>query len=417
MMINYTENQLEAIAIIESLRSGIPTMRSTRNLPDLRPELMKLVEKDLNSLKNKSIVKGRIIWGPYGDGKSHLLTSIEHKALSLNMAVSKISLSRNVTCNNFSKLYYYLASRVRTPDSVIMGIQRYLNQKKREEFSDSQIAKPNRYSHPFFSYIFEDYLAASGEEQEIIYNFLVGGRPFLNELKKIHKSIHKVPMEKFERNFSFKEDSNSFFDYFSDILTFLGFDGWIILIDELELVSRLSKNARLDTYLNLNKLLNWSDDLNCPIYVICAAAQSLQSDLWFSSHLKRNDKDLMPDLAKEKYKKEAVNIINNFFNFAIDKEICPIIKPVELNVLLELLLKIKDIYERAFNKSFYFDMKEFIGNFPSDTTIRTYIRALIEKLDILRVHDTDVEVRAGSISGYSINEDAEYFSEEDLNDI
>lgn len=412
-MINYTQDQLEAIAIIESLRSGIPTMRSTRNLPDLRPELMRLVEKDLNSLKNKAVVKGRIIWGPYGDGKSHLLTSIEHKALSLNMAVSKISLNRNVTCNNFLNLYHYLASQVRTSGSDIMGIQRYLNQKRREEFADTPIAKPGRYSHPLFSYVFEDYLLASGEEQEIIYNFLIGVKVLLNDLKKIHKSIHKMQMEKFERNFSFKEDSISFFDYFSDILTFLGFDGWIILIDELELVSRLSKNARLNTYLNLNKLLNWSDDLNSPIYVICAAAQSLQSDLWFSSHLKRNDKDLMSDLARERYGKETINIINNFFNFAIDKEICPIIKPVELDVLLELLLKIKDIYERTFDKYFSLDMKEFINNFPSETTIRIYIRALIEKLDILRIHDIDIDIRAGSISGYSINEDADYFSEED----
>jgi hypothetical protein len=46
-MERYDANRRKAIAIVESLRAGIPTRLSTRELPDLRASLTDIIRKDL----------------------------------------------------------------------------------------------------------------------------------------------------------------------------------------------------------------------------------------------------------------------------------------------------------------------------------------------------------------------------------
>ena len=63
-------DQKTAIAIIESLRSGIPTRTSTRELPDLRPNLTAKIVKDLDDFIAGKYPKGRLLWGGLWPGKN-----------------------------------------------------------------------------------------------------------------------------------------------------------------------------------------------------------------------------------------------------------------------------------------------------------------------------------------------------------
>ena len=99
----------QAIFVIESLRAGIPTRLSTRLLPDLRHSITDQIITDLASLESDVPPPGRLIWGQYGQGKTHALTAIEHQALDRNYAVSRISLSREISCHNLLQLYTQLA--------------------------------------------------------------------------------------------------------------------------------------------------------------------------------------------------------------------------------------------------------------------------------------------------------------------
>lgn len=128
-MQKYDENRKQAIAIVESLRSGIPTRASTRELPDLRPSLTQLIKQDLAQLAQDNIPQGRLVWGAYGQGKTHALTTIEHIALDLGFAVSRVSLSREVSCHHLFNFYGRAASAIRTPNSQIFGIQLALDNK------------------------------------------------------------------------------------------------------------------------------------------------------------------------------------------------------------------------------------------------------------------------------------------------
>lgn len=90
---------------MESLRAGILSRASTKELSDLRPSLTSPIKQDLAQLAQGNIPKGRLIWGDYGQGKTHALTTIEHLALDLGFAVSRIFLSREVACHHLFNFY------------------------------------------------------------------------------------------------------------------------------------------------------------------------------------------------------------------------------------------------------------------------------------------------------------------------
>ena len=132
-------NNLQSIFVIESLRAGIPTRISTRELPDLRKNLTEKIVEDLAFFERGIVPGGRILWGQYGQGKTHALTSIEHTALDKNFAVSRVSLSREVSCHNLYNFYGYAAPRIKTPHSTLEGIQHYLNRILPSDLPDSRI--------------------------------------------------------------------------------------------------------------------------------------------------------------------------------------------------------------------------------------------------------------------------------------
>lgn len=310
-MDHYNKNRMEAIKVVEALRTGVPTRISTRTLPDLRKNLTETLRADLDLLTTGKIPRGRLIWGQYGQGKTHVLTTTEHLALDRQFAVSFVSLSREVSCHNLFHFYGRAASRLRTPDSSMFGLERALSKKHASDLQKTSILVPDRYIHPLPAIVIENYLHSAGEEQNLLYGDLMGTRIPLTELKRIHRQNYSEKFPTFETSFRMIDHAKAYFGCLADTIVFCGYRGWVILIDELELVGRLGSQSRLKAYQNLQWLLNWSNAHHYPIYVIAAAATSLQSEMWYGG---KDDRTLMPKLAEEKFGKSAYNEITEFLN-------------------------------------------------------------------------------------------------------
>ncbi|MHB8278774.1 MAG: BREX system ATP-binding domain-containing protein [Candidatus Humimicrobiaceae bacterium] len=405
----FEKDRLDSIFVIEALRSGIPSRLSTRSLPDLRKKLTDKVKSDLESFDEENIPMGKIIWGQYGQGKTHVLTTAEHIALDLNFAVSRVSLSREVSCHNLFKFYTKVAPRIKTPDSNTFGIQRILLRKSREELAEDKILSKDRYMHFLPQYIFEDYYYSTGADQDKLYNDLMGIRVPVTEFKKIHKIYHpELALPKFE---TFKETKHAeaYFGLMADVLKFCGYKGWVLLIDEIELIGRLGKVSRLKAYLNLAWLMNWFSEMKYPIYTICAAATRLQDDIWFGK--KNNDRDIMPELAENRYGIKERNIIKDFFKKAIDDNSLTIV-PATFGDLVNLLNKIISLHEEAYRWKSDFNSETLINSLGSQT-VRTYIRGTLESLDLAYLYKEKVKVDTAELIEESLEEDSGFFVEDE----
>ncbi|HEY5587145.1 MAG TPA: BREX system ATP-binding domain-containing protein [Ruminiclostridium sp.] len=368
-------NNIESIFVIESLRAGIPTRLSTRILPDLRCNLTEKITEDLSSFDRGNIPNGRILWGQYGQGKTHALTAIEHTALDMNFAVSRVSLSREVSCHNLYNFFGNVAPRIKTPDSTLEGIQHYLNKFQLSDIHKSRILEEGRYVNSLPSIVFEDYFYTEGEEKDKLYGDLTGLRLPTPELGRIHRKSRQSSLQKM--NFKKNEHTSAYFGVIADALRLCGFSGWVILIDEVELIGRLGKTARYKAYSNLSWLLNWSGGMKYPIYTVAAAATRLQDDLWYGK--KDDDRSIMPELAA-KYGDAAIADIQNFFVKAVDTHSLKIL-PAKEEDLEKLLDKITHLHGDAYTWSPELDSSSLIKQLGSQP-VRTYIRAALEYLDL-----------------------------------
>ncbi|PSM49117.1 hypothetical protein C7Y66_10860 [Chroococcidiopsis sp. CCALA 051] len=411
-MQEYDENRQQAIAIVESLRSGIPTRASTRELPDLRPSLTRLVKQDLAQLAQDKIPQGRLVWGAYGQGKTHALTTIEHIALDLGFAVSRVSLSREVSCHHLFNFYGRAASAIRTPNSQIFGIQPALDKKEYGDLPDSPIQDPDRYIHPLPAIVLEDYFKANGEERDLLYGDLMGTRLAISDLRRIHRACRGEALPKFESTFGVKKHGSAYFGVMADTLTWCGYKGWVILIDEVELIGRLGKVGRLDAYRNLNWLLNWSGTMPYPIYTVGVAALSLRNDLWLSSDPIQNakrDRQQIPDLAGLKLGHEAKAEVNKFFETALGRQ-CPTTEPLSQDKLSKLLESLVERHRIAYAWDAQLDVHSLIRDMGSQP-VRTHIRAALEALDINYTYQEIIIPEAANLVEGSVEEEEGFFQE------
>lgn len=411
-MQEYSDNRKQAIAVVESLRAGIPSRASTRELSDLQPSLTEPIKQDLAQLAQGNIPKGRLVWGAYGQGKTHALTTIEHLALDLGFAVSRVSLSREVSCHHLFNFYGRVASAIRTPKSQIFGIQQALNKKDYRDLPDSPIQNPDRYSHPLPAIVLEDYFKANGEQQDLLYGDLMGTRLAMPDLRRIHRDYRGEQLPKFESNFGVKKHGSAYFGVMADAVTWCGYRGWVILIDEVELIGRLGKVGRLDAYRNLNWLLNWSETMPYPIYTVGVVASSLSDDKWSSSDSTQNakkDRSQIPELAAQKLGQDAEAEMKKFFDLATSKQ-CPIIKPLFQGELSKLLESLVERHRIAYAWDAQLDIHNLIQHI-GDKPVRTYIRAALEALDIDYTYKEIITPQVSDLVEGSVEEEEGFFKE------
>lgn len=403
-----------AIAVIESLRAGIPTRTSTQYLPEVRSTLTEKFNQDLQQFSTgKSISSGRMIWGGYGQGKTHELTCIEHLALNNGFAVSRITLNRQLSGQHLFKLYQKLATSIRTANSQRFGIQHDLEKKLASDLSDSLIQNHQRYTHPLPAIVLENYFHAAGEEQELLYTNLLGAKLPIGDIKKIHKRNFGGTFPSSE-TFTVTKHGKAYFELMADVITWCGYKGWVILIDEIELVARLGKAGRLQAYQNLSWLINWSQQLQFPIYTVGGIASPLM-DLWRNAEKNKvSDQQLMPELAVAKFGHAIGQQLRLFFQKAQDMKICPHVLKLEEAQLTRLLENIVELHGISHNWQPDIKVQEVItsiGNAP----VRTYIRAGLEALDISYQYSEKFVPKPDILVDFVVGqEDDSYFSENEL---
>jgi hypothetical protein len=387
-----------AILAVESLRSGIPTRHSTRVLPDIRAALSNQISHDLANF-DEIIPQGRLIWGQYGQGKTHALTTIEHQALDKNFAVSRISLSREVSCHNLFHFFSQVASRIRTPDSSLDGLQQYLNLMQPDDISGSVLYQANRYVNGLPLQVLEDYFFAEGEDKEMLYGDLSGTRIPVSELRRIHRQVKGSTLPAFK--FKMSQHASAYFGLLADLIQLCGFEGWVILVDEVELIGRLGKVSRYKAYRNLIWLLNWQNSMPYPLYTVAAAATRLQDDLWYGK--KNDDRTVMPELAALRDGPAAAQELADFFTQAVSDKALKIL-PAQPADIADLLDTVAGLHGNAYQWQAKLDSNLLIAQMGAQP-VRTYIRAALEYLDLEYLYGRTSIPTASELVESDLNED------------
>ena len=228
--------------IIEALRTGVPTREVIDLLTSGQVELEEKFTTFLKQKKQgvKTSTNGFVFFGGFGTGKSHVLEAFSKRALDENFVVSRATISQNVKLGTPADIIKSLLSDTQTLNHLEDGLERLLGDATasgngfvplitwiQNEVNSSRMSSiylgiargltNTRYGSDLFELIIE-FLRGSS----------VGG-----ELKR---SIGEAGLV-LPKAISRPRESSAFL---TRLFISLGYAGWVVLFDELELIRLLN---------------------------------------------------------------------------------------------------------------------------------------------------------------------------------
>lgn len=364
---------VEARHIIEALRSGIPSRAVGQYFSEARPRIMREISDRLDLVCEQGKSSGMIISGKYGEGKTHLLNTVFNLAHSNNMVVSYLSLSKETPMDKLYLVYQKLIGNTYLPRRQQPGFMHELEKISANSpvanemllYAAKQLETDKLY------YLFRSYLNTEDSDEKFLLQADLEGDFIANApLKKIYKRIFNQTV-KYNVNFTKTRHCRDYFSFMSHLFMQMGYHGWVILIDETELMGRLSKKARLNAY---RSMANFLLPDRCPesTFSIFALSASYAEDVIEAKHEYENLAMIYPE--EQEPAKTVLDLLAR----------APQLVPLTRDEIHEILYKIQDFHGKAYEWTPSLSIDSLAEATQSGGyLLRTKIRAAIEFLDQL----------------------------------
>lgn len=364
---------IEARHIIEALRSGVPSRAVGQYFSEARPRIMREISDRLDSVYDAGKSSGMIISGKYGEGKTHLLNTVFNLAHSNNMVVSYLSLSKETPMDKLYLVYQKVIQNTYLPRRQQPGFMQELEKISANSpvASEMLVYVLQQLETDKLYYLFRSYLNTEDSDEKFLLQADLEGDFVANAaLKKIYRRIFNETV-KYKVNFTKTKHCGDYFKFMSHLFTLMGYHGWVILIDETELMGRLGKKARLNAYRNMARFLLPE---RCPenTFSIFALSASYTEDVIEAKHEYENLEAVYPD------EPEPARTVLDLLVKA------PQLVPLTKEEISSVLGKIQDFHGRAYEWTPNLSPASLTESTQSGGyLLRTKIRAAIEFLDQL----------------------------------
>jgi len=380
----------EARVVVEALRSGVPSREMARevvlgrdgSIANVR-RLLEAVEQDHPSRRPAYLYRAN-----YGEGKTHLLYSLWGMAEERNWVVSFLTLSRETTLDRLYHIYPKLVAKTHVPGSRHPGCDRIVRQALGAPLDLAQARAVSELS-PRVETVWENLTNANLKAED--YALLVGdiGGDFLkiSDLKYVHRQTCGKPL-KIGRS-SLKEEVPHYFQLMDWLIRRAGFQGWLILFDEVELIGTLGKGARSRAYANMGRFLSGFLPHTVTVWAIAA---NFESDVL----IRRNDREQCPAWLAGR-PRDAAGV--PWCTAAIDAVMgAAPLDPLSPAKMQALVAQILDLHQRAYQWQSPFDAASLYERvrrmIPTlDARLRTWVRLTITVLDIWFQYGEDPVVK------------------------
>ena len=272
---------------IEALRSGVPNRDVVKVLgshqPDLEGKFRRLLQQMSTQAPQGIPTKGLVIEGGFGSGKSHLLKALQHVALEQNFVCSPIVISKETPFYNVATLF-----RSSINDAIVPGKQGDALTEVAGDlnFQSPQYAELYDWVHrkeqgcdSHFAatlYLYERMINDPELSHRII-RFWAGDPLSNGQLKKYLQGCAPEIPYVFDK-LSAQDLAWHRFQFVSRLMMAAGYKGWILLIDEAEIIGRYSFKQRTKSYVEIARWLGALEDKMCPgISAIVALTDDFQS--------------------------------------------------------------------------------------------------------------------------------------------
>ncbi len=298
--------QLAGRRALEALRAGVPNRDAVAALGSLQTAVEDRFTQLLDSVRAVSAGQalgegandgpGMLIGGGFGSGKSHVLQYLAHLALDAGFVVSKVVISKETPLHDPAKLFRAAIEEARVPgrpgsaiDEIATGLRTESDQYAAlyRWLHNDDVPVDSRFAASLFLH---EYARGDAEFADRIVRFWAGDPLPVADLRR---RLREAGAANTYRLASVKERDLAVqrFRFVSRLIGAAGYAGWVILIDEVELIGRYSMLQRAKSYAEVARWVR--GDRHDPSAPLCAVLTTVE-DFEAQVLVGKNDVELIP---------------------------------------------------------------------------------------------------------------------------
>lgn len=378
----------DAVKLINSLKSGVAYETMADLLMVGRDDLLKEIDRQLDVIKDGGSAY-KVITGDYGSGKTFLLNYMRKMAIDDDMVVAQLEIDRAFRFYNLEHLYYYIMHNLYIKDGGdkktsfedlfdrwILKLQTGENAAKAQSEITKvieEISKHNAtFGRAFLSYI-KARIAGDHETMHAIEAWLTGEKNVPFAMKKRFEMVGSVT----------KLNALDFLRAFVKLITLLGYKGFVILVDEFDLVIDDRRDLREKSYYNMKYVIDalGNDNMKHIMWLFCGTTRLL------------DDREKGLPSAEALYQRIGEPIAKNRRDFVDYRQPVVHIDSIGYDDYKALAGKIVPIYKQAFEVRLTISPEALMnwalltlvkeGKSYRSITSRLFVKKLLEILDII----------------------------------
>lgn len=395
---------------LEALRAGVPNRDAVTVLGSLQVGVEDRFSQLLDATEaapTQSAAGGMLIGGGFGSGKSHVLEHLAHVALSRGFVVSKVVISKETPLHDPAKVFGAAIGEALVPgrpgsaiDEIALALK--LDSPEYAElyrWSHSDEAPlDSRFAATLFLY---EYARGDAEFADRIIRFWSGDPLPVADLRRRLKETGAAATYRLG-SIKERELSVQRFRFVSRLARAAGYRGWVLLIDEVELIGRYTTLQRAKSYAEVARWVRGDrDDPGAPLCAVLTTVDDFEAQVIVG----KNDAELIPKkLRMRDTVDDEIAATNAEAGMRIIEREQVRLQPPGRDELDRTYAKLKQIHAEAYG----WDPPDVAGieRLPSNR-MRQYVRAWIGEWDLRRLDPSYVpDIDAAALT-VDFSEDAE----------
>jgi P-loop Domain of unknown function (DUF2791) len=295
---------------LEALRAGVPNRDAVAVLGSMQQGVQDRFSQliaAVRALPEGPPPGGMLIGGGFGAGKSHVLEHLSHLALSEGFVVSKVVVSKETPLHDPAKVYRAAIDHAKVPgrpgsavDEIAGGL----------DVGSPRYAELYRWAHQenapvdsrFGATLFlHEYARGDEEFADRIVRFWAGDPLPVADLRRRLKEAGAAAAYRLA-SVREREVSLQRFRFVSRLARAAGYSGWVVLLDETELIGRYSALQRAKSYAELARWVRGDrDDPEAPLCAVLTTVDDFEGQVLVG----KNDVELIPKRLRAKGTAEA----------------------------------------------------------------------------------------------------------------
>lgn len=411
--------QLTQRRAIEALRSGVPNRDAVLALGCTQTEIEERVRRQLASVQrggpHAPMTHGTLVQGGFGAGKSHLFEYLQHLALGENFVCSKIVVSKESPLYDPAKMYRAAVESAVVPGkrgAALTEIAAQLDFRSEgyaglyEWVNDPASGLNSRFPAMLFLY---QRMQNDPELGNRIIRFWSGEPISVGEIKKYLKACREPVTYRIDP-IPVRELALQRFKFTSRLITAARYAGWVLLIDEVELIARDSLMQRAKSYAELAR---WMGKLEGSRFAGLTTVLAITDDFRAEILDEKDDQERVPGKIRAKgsdadllLASEAERGMRTIRGEGVS------LKPPDSAAIDQTYEKVRGIHAQAYDwEPPPVRSVERLGS----TRMRQYVKGWITEWDLRRLDPTyDVELEQTALGpDYAEDRTLEVASEEE----